>query len=607
VSLVALVTLAPGRSLFASYTATTLTNGATRWTRATAVTRPTTDPSSLIQQKYDVDPAFQAYYQAHAGNALLGNALTLAFPTASGWVQFFECGALLDPDQREQAGQAGTSPSDTTLDNLVAEGVRDPATGIIRIPLLHALLSVGSLAPIDGTSDNLTYVSLRNAMQPQHLVAAPETNHPTSTGIQPIAKGIFVPGGKHGSEVLGHVIPQALWNALQEPAIAPDGWRTDYGDPLTEALPVTKQVSDEVHHFLVQVFAHGALMLDMSAPPGSSEPPVSGITTGLAYLSTVGMPTPEPSSQTHTWATGDTALTAAPGGKAIAHIGQNYPLTSTGNSQWVHNALWYEVTWSGGHDRHTGWVPASAITFSSPGNQPAWASFDALSPSLASFLTQQGANTGAVVFDVTRNRYYTYNPDRQFTMASSAKVPIMLAFMRMLEQQGRGPNANEMYLLTTMIENSDNDSAQALFDEIGGAGPMSDLMNVAKIPGLRPDPDAWGWSTISPLAMVRLLTQLQSGHIVSDQNRTLAFRLMENIEPDQRVGVGDTAPSGATVAMKDGWVPAPDGLWAMNSSGIVTVGSETYIIAVYSQEQQSLDSGWAITRRVAGDVAKLLP
>ena len=89
--------------------------------------------------------------------------------------------------------------------------------------------------------------------------------------------------------------------------------------------------------------------------------------------------------------------------------------------------------------------------------------------------------------------------------------------------------------------------------------------------------------------------------------RAQALNLMENIESDQQAGIGDTAPVGSTVAMKDGWVPGPDDLWAMNTSGIVTVGKETYILSVYTQEQASLDDGQAIARHVCSTIASLLP
>jgi hypothetical protein len=73
---------------------------------------------------------------------------------------------------------------------------------------------------------------------------------------------------------------------------------------------------------------------------------------------------------------------------------------------------------------------------------------------------------------------------------------------------------------------------------------------------------------------------------------------VENIEPDEQVGVGDTAATGATFAMKDGWVLAPDYLWIVNGSGITTWQDETYTISVYSQEDSTLDAGWQLADQV---------
>jgi len=81
---------------------------------------------------------------------------------------------------------------------------------------------------------------------------------------------------------------------------------------------------------------------------------------------------------------------------------------------------------------------------------------------------------------------------------------------------------------------------------------------------------------------------------------------MRHVQLDQQRGVGDTAPRGATVALKDGWVIAPDGLWAVNSSGIVTLGAETYIISVYTQREPSVDAGLADIRQISAKVAAQL-
>ena len=183
----------------------------------------------------------------------------------------------------------------------------------------------------------------------------------------------------------------------------------------------------------------------------------------------------------------------------------------------------------------------------------------------------------------------------------------MLTFLDMIERQHRQPSSYEMYLLTTMIENSNNDSAEILYNaEVGDAPGVASYMQRIGIKGLNPYPYAFGWSLITPMAMVNLLTELFEGKILTAHDRNLALYLMEHIQYDQQVGVGDTAPSGATVAMKDGWVIGPDRLWAMNSSGIVTLGHETYIISVYTTGQSFLGNGQAIARHVCGTVASLL-
>jgi len=280
-------------------------------------------------------------------------------------------------------------------------------------------------------------------------------------------------------------------------------------------------------------------------------------------------------------------------------LGTNFPLTLTSESATVDGKLWYQVAWQTAGRYGTGWLPASALRMSRPSGA-ATASFDALDTDLAAYLAKLGAHVGVEVFDVTRGMTYTYNAGRAFLVASSMKVPIMLTLLAQLETKGRQPTTGELALLTTMIENSDNDSASALYEEIGYQSGIAAFMRQLGISGLAPasPTTGWGWSAITPAAMVSLLARLHAGTILTAADRALALRLMEHVESDQQVGVGDSSPDGATVALKDGWVPGPDGLYVMNSSGIVTVGGETYIAAVYTTDNSSLEDGFDIVRHV---------
>ena len=542
---------------------------------------------------------FALYYAAHSGSALLGAPITPAYPIAGGWVQFFSAGALVYPSGHGAAAADALgfgNPSQPTF----AGNVRDDVTGIIRLPLILPLLRAGSLVTVAGAGTP-SYADLRQdvtsiALTPAHGTDAASGSQPSFTYQQA------------GHSNTGQIIPPAIWQFMNRADVAPDGWQADIGLPLTLPISMIASASDGIHQLQVQYFFHVALVEDDGVRGTASAPSVSALSTGLAYLQTLGAPSVSTTNVNQAWVSSNTDLLDAPGsGRPRAQLGVDFPITLSGDARWIGDDLWYAIHWTNLHAQGDGWLDADVLSFSpSATSAPIWSSFDTLSPDLASYLRSLGSDTGAVVYDESRHHFYSYNTNGEFIVASSMKVPILLTFLTMTENQGREPDGDEMYLLQTMIENSNNDSAQALFEEIGGMPPILGLLQQLGISGFVPNYDAWGWSTITPLAMVRLLTTLHDGRVLNARDRGLALGLMSQIESDQQTGVGSAAPRGALYWMKDGWVPAPNGLWAMNSSGIVTLGGETYIIAVYSQNKASLDDGWSIAEHVCGAVGQLL-
>jgi hypothetical protein len=567
---------------------------------ATAVTPASHVVSAAISNQASVDAAFQPYYDSHAGPQLLGEPLTPAFLTREGLAQFFVDGELvLHPAARTSSALGFAALGDAAPQD---------AGGIEWRPLLGSLLQLGSTAAIDDDSGSLTYLDLRRAALAAPLMSAAaqaaNARGQLKASAAASAASVFVASMGSGDKALGQLVPTAIWAYLQRDDVSPQGWQASFGVPLTGAIPMIATVGGTLHRELVQVFARGAVVLD--AATGDD---VHRLATGLDYLETVGLPAVVVRSQTLFWAARDTVIRPAPAsGDAEVHLGQHFPVTFTGESAWVEGALWYHVVWQTPGRSGDGWMAAADGTLVAPGpDSPPQAGFDLLSADLEHYLEQHGDRVGAVVFDETRDAYYEYNPADRFTVASSVKVPIMLTFLAMTERQGREPSDAEMALLTTMIENSNNDSAQALWVEVGGGAAVASYLQAVGVDGFQPDnADGWGWSRISPLAMVRLLTLLHDGKVLTAPDRQTALYLMGHIESDEQTGVGDTAPAGATVEMKDGWVPGPDGLWVMNTSGIVSVGGETYIISVYTQDDDSLDDGWGITRYVCQAVAGLL-
>jgi beta-lactamase class A len=244
-------------------------------------------------------------------------------------------------------------------------------------------------------------------------------------------------------------------------------------------------------------------------------------------------------------------------------------------------------------------TPAPTATPSGPQG------LEALSPELATYAAQQGNTMGVAVYDLTRKRQYSYNGDATFILASSSKVYILCAYLDMLEQQGRGPNATERAEMTAMITQSDNNAAQYLFDKLGRVTGQRAYLQKLGITGyVAPSTSErdWGYAQLSANAMARMLMLLQTGQTLNADDRALALDLMGRVDLG-RWGVGTKAPAGAKVYMKDGWVTGPDDLWYQSSSGIVVAGGETYIISVYSR-QKNYD--WSKVEHVCELAAQVL-
>ncbi|HEY1387310.1 MAG TPA: serine hydrolase [Ktedonobacterales bacterium] len=577
--------------------------GAFPWSNVTRTTAPSPQYAVFAQQNNPVDPAFQAYYARVNGAVLLGNALTPAYLTQIGWTQIFANGALVAPTQ--SSAKSSQAASDGLDSSLLHSGQFDSATGIVRLPLLDALLTFGSTIPVGGDGSSVTYVSLRTATDPSHL-AHLQLAQPTET--TETANGIFVSESASHGTAAGHIIPTSIWTYITNSTIAPDGWQATFGNPLTEALTTTATINGASHHLLVQAFALATVAVDLDADDANGQPTGSVLPLGRDYLATLGPPSVVVPTGTNVWLTGNAAIVDTPGGStASVHLGQNFSLALSGQSQWLGATLWYATTWKSLKLSGSGWAPASLVTMTPPAKgAAAWAGFDALSPDVAKYLASFGKNVGSVVFDMTRNQYYSYNETTPFVLASSSKVSLLVSYLLWLESQGRGPNASENNTLTNMIEHSDNNAAQLIFDRLGGSRGQTAFYKKIGVTGYIENSYGWGWASLPPLGQMQVLTLLQEGKVLTAHDRAYALNLMNHIEPDQHMGVGETLPPGATVAMKDGWVPAPDGLWAINTSGIVTAGSETYIIVVYTAHQHDYDGAWNITRHVCKVVGQLL-
>jgi beta-lactamase class A len=550
------------------------------------------DYDAFATQQAAIDLAFKAYYDAHAGATLLGTPLTGALPTSGGLVQFFTNGALLLPNA--QVSGAGSASGDTAIQIArIAKGSGD----VVRLPIPPALLKLGSQL----TVGSLSYGDLRAAAQPEKLVGGtPATPAADATSDSPVLFAI-----KNGS---GHTIPPAIWAYVNGAQTSPGGMLANFGRPLTEALETTVTVDGASHHLVVQPFWYGVVIVDNDAKDDKGQPKITLASAGADYLRTLGPPTVALAAQTPAWGNAATPLLDAPAtGKPVGTIGPNFPLTLTGQTKWNKTALWYNANFSAAKRSGSGWAPASALTLTAPPKDARPdAGLDMLSPDLAAFVDSQQKNMGVSIYDITRNTYYGAYDNETFYLASVSKVAIMASYMDWVEGQNRALRGDEINTLSLMIEISDNDAAQTLFARVGFSAGQQAYLHKLGIDDYIACGDGFGCARQSAASITKLVTLLYQGKILTKDHQQLALKLMNTIAPGETWGVGDTAPQGSTFYMKDGWWPIYEDYhnWALNTTGVVVAGNETYVITVLSNHSTSQD--WSRINKVCGDVAKLM-
>jgi len=198
------------------------------------------------------------------------------------------------------------------------------------------------------------------------------------------------------------------------------------------------------------------------------------------------------------------------------------------------------------------------------------------------FLARRSGSITAAVYDVASRRTYLYRPGVRGYTASIAKVEILAALLSRTQAQG-GLSAGQQQLAASMIEESDNDAAQALYQEVGEL-PTLDAVD-ARL-RMTQTTQNWSWGLISttPRDQLRLLRRVVlPNHFLSRASRRYALDLMEHVDPVQAWGVSSGPSTGATIALKNGWGPT-NGVWQVNSIGMIRGHGRHYLLAVMTSE-----------------------
>jgi beta-lactamase class A len=222
---------------------------------------------------------------------------------------------------------------------------------------------------------------------------------------------------------------------------------------------------------------------------------------------------------------------------------------------------------------------------------------------LQSYVASRSGRVSAAVFDATTGATYSYNAGTKHMTASIVKVAILGTLLRQAQDAHRALTSTERSVATLMIQQSDNNAATTLWNQVGQGPGVKLFMNLVGMPSTTPGTDGlWGLTSTNAPDQVRLVrTVAYPNAVLSDASRAYVESLMRSVTPSQKWGVSAGLAAGTTVALKNGWLPRTDG-WVINSIGHVRGGTYDYVIAVLQSGDPAMNYGIDTVEHVSGMV-----
>ena len=218
----------------------------------------------------------------------------------------------------------------------------------------------------------------------------------------------------------------------------------------------------------------------------------------------------------------------------------------------------------------------------------------ALAKALAPVLRHRTGRLAVAVADPGTSVTATYHPRQAFHTASIVKADILATLLLQLQRQHAVLSLDEQDLATTMIEDSDNNAASALWNIIGAAAGLAAGDHALRLRHTVPGSAGWwGLTSTTVTDQLRLLSALTSQRSpLTAASRRYELALMRNVVSGQDWGVTAAASRRSRPAVKNGWMPdGPSGLWVINSIGVISHHGQRLLVAVLSSGQPSQQAG----------------
>lgn len=204
------------------------------------------------------------------------------------------------------------------------------------------------------------------------------------------------------------------------------------------------------------------------------------------------------------------------------------------------------------------------------------------------------------LYDRERRIGCYYGSGRRYDSASTIKVAVVAALLRIAQKQRRELTARERSLARASIIRSDNDATTVLWRQIGRTR-FQRFLDAVGMRATRLDPAGhWGLTRVTAVDQLRLLLTLtRDGDVLTRASRRYLLGLMSQVISSQRWGTPAGASSKVAVRVKNGWLPRSTHGWRVHSLGIFGDERRDYLMAVLSHDNPTLAHGVTGIERVA--------
>ena len=234
-----------------------------------------------------------------------------------------------------------------------------------------------------------------------------------------------------------------------------------------------------------------------------------------------------------------------------------------------------------------------------------------LSKDISAAIRGRSGSIAIRVEDVRTGVECRYNEGHRSHSASVVKATILGALLYWRQRTHTSLTSTEKREATLMIEESDNDAATYLWNDVGHTR-LNQFVKAATMTETELNSSGyWGLSEITArdeLQLMRLLTEHNS--VLTDSSRAYELNLMNHVVSYERWGVPAGAPGGLTVYVKNGWLNDPV-RWVINSIGAVEGHGRNYKMAILTynnpNEQYGINTVQAIAEAANRDLNAGLP